>query len=140
VNLTSTLSVVFSCPRASERSTVGTVNPPVRVACRVPQSTRRPHSKLDIMAAAATRSLHSFLALLLLLPAAAAAAALSYETKSIDPGLVVMTLPEPVSGPESLAFDGRGGGPYSGVSDGRILRWQGPLRGWTEFAYNSKHR
>lgn len=51
-----------------------------------------------------------------------------------------MTLPEPVSGPESLAFDGRGGGPYSGVSDGRVLRWQGPLRGWTEFAYNSKHR
>jgi hypothetical protein len=91
-------------------------------------------------AAAATRSLHSFLAFLLLLPAAAAAASSSYETKSIDPGLVVMTLPEPVSGPESLAFDGRGGGPYSGVSDGRILRWQGRLRGWTEFAYNSKHR
>ncbi|EER96671.1 protein STRICTOSIDINE SYNTHASE-LIKE 10 [Sorghum bicolor] len=92
-------------------------------------------------AAAATRSLHSFLVLLiLLLPAAAAAASSSYETKSIDPGLVVMTLPEPVSGPESLAFDGRGGGPYSGVSDGRILRWQGRLRGWTEFAYNSKHK
>ncbi|CAL5088579.1 unnamed protein product [Urochloa decumbens] len=55
-------------------------------------------------------------------------AAVSYETKSMDPGLVVMTLPEPVSGPESLAFDGRGGGPYSGVSDGRILRWDGGLR------------
>ncbi|OEL28091.1 Protein STRICTOSIDINE SYNTHASE-LIKE 10, partial [Dichanthelium oligosanthes] len=63
-----------------------------------------------------------------------------YETKSMDPGLVVMTLPEPVSGPESLAFDGRGGGPYSGVSDGRILQWQGSLRGWTEYAYNSKHK
>ncbi|KAJ1289490.1 hypothetical protein BS78_02G168000 [Paspalum vaginatum] len=79
------------------------------------------------------------LPLILVLPVAAAAES-SYETKSLDPGLVVMTLPEPVSGPESLSFDGRGGGPYSGVSDGRILRWEGGLRGWTEFAYNSKHK
>ncbi|CAL5074562.1 unnamed protein product [Urochloa decumbens] len=94
-------------------------------------------------AAAAARSSRSSLALIpLLLPLVvlSAAAAASYETKSIDPGLVVMTLPEPVSGPESLAFDGRGGGPYSGVSDGRVLRWGGGLRGWTEFAYNSKHK
>ena len=112
----------------------------VTPAC-VPSAVEHEGCKLDMAAAAAaTRSLHSFLALLLLLPAAAAAASSSYETKSIDPGLVVMTLPEPVSGPESLAFDGRGGGPYSGVSDGRILRWQGRLRGWTEFAYNSKHK
>ena len=111
----------------------------VTPAC-VPSAVEHEGCKLDMAAAAAaTRSLHSFLALLLLLPAAAAAASSSYETKSIDPGLVVMTLPEPVSGPESLAFDGRGGGPYSGVS-GRILRWQGRLRGWTEFAYNSKHK
>ncbi|CAN6204320.1 unnamed protein product [Urochloa humidicola] len=99
------------------------------------------------MAAAARSSTHSFsLALLLLLPlllplaVLSAAAAVSYETKSMDPGLVVMTLPEPMSGPESLAFDGRGGGPYSGISDGRVLRWDGGLRGWTEFAYNSKHK
>ncbi|CAL5081212.1 unnamed protein product [Urochloa decumbens] len=94
-------------------------------------------------AAAAARSSRSSLALIpLLLPLVvlSAAAAVSYETKSMDPGLVVMTLPEPVSGPESLAFDGRGGGPYSGVSDGRVLRWDGGLRGWTEFAYNSKHK
>jgi hypothetical protein len=57
-----------------------------------------------------------------------ASAAASYETKSIDPGLVVLTLPVPVTGPESLAFDARGGGPYSGVSDGRILQWRGDLR------------
>jgi hypothetical protein len=69
-----------------------------------------------------------------------AAAAVSFETKSMDPGLVVMALPEPVSGPESLAFDGHGGGPYSGVSDGRVLRWDGGLRGWTVYAYNSKHK
>lgn len=98
------------------------------------------------MAVAAHSSSLSFLALLplLLIPpvvlSAAGVAAVSYETKSMDPGLVVMTLPEPVSGPESLAFDGRGGGPYSGVSDGRVLRWEGGLRGWTEYAYNSKHK
>ena len=114
------------------------------ISVQLPDRGTEPSTKakasFDMAAAAATRSLHSFLVLLLLLPAAAAAASSSYETKSIDPGLVVMTLPEPVTGPESLAFDGRGGGPYSGVSDGRILRWQGRLRGWTEFAYNSKHK
>ncbi|KAL6655925.1 hypothetical protein ACP70R_006751 [Stipagrostis hirtigluma subsp. patula] len=86
----------------------------------------------------------SFLALILLLPVvvlSATAGSSSYQTKSIDrPGLVVMTLPEPVSGPESLAFDAGGGGPYSGVSDGRVVRWRGARRGWAEFAHNYKHR
>uniref|UniRef100_A0A0D3H658 Strictosidine synthase conserved region domain-containing protein n=1 Tax=Oryza barthii TaxID=65489 RepID=A0A0D3H658_9ORYZ len=63
----------------------------------------------------------------------------TYETKSIDPSLAVMMLPAPVTGPESLAFDGRGDGPYTGGSDGRILRWRGGRLGWTEFAYNSRH-
>jgi hypothetical protein len=94
------------------------------------------------MASGPRSSSHSFLALLVLLPLVvlSAAAAVSFETKSMDPGLVVMALPEPVSGPESLAFDGHGGGPYSGVSDGRVLRWDGGLRGWTVYAYNSKHK
>lgn len=70
----------------------------------------------------------------------AAAAAAPYDTKPMDPGLVVMTLPPPVSGPESLAFDGGGHGPYSGVSDGRILRWHGGRQGWAEFAYNHRHK
>jgi hypothetical protein len=83
-----------------------------------------------------------FLALLLppLIVLSAAAAAASYETKPLDPGLIVMPLPQPVSGPESLAFDGRGQGPYSGVSDGRILRWHGGRQGWTQFSYNYKHK
>ncbi|KAE8817362.1 protein STRICTOSIDINE SYNTHASE-LIKE 10-like [Hordeum vulgare] len=34
-----------------------------------------------------------------------------YERKSMDTGLAIMTLPQPLSGPESLAFDRRGGGP-----------------------------
>ncbi|KAF2312782.1 hypothetical protein GH714_040027 [Hevea brasiliensis] len=37
-----------------------------------------------------------------------------------------------VIGPESIAFDCNGKGPYVGVSDGRILKWQGPDQGWAE--------
>ncbi|XP_020685247.1 protein STRICTOSIDINE SYNTHASE-LIKE 10-like isoform X1 [Dendrobium catenatum] len=37
-------------------------------------------------------------------------------------------------GPESLAFDKDGEGPYTGVSDGRILKWQGDDIGWIEFS------
>ncbi|EEF47639.1 strictosidine synthase, putative [Ricinus communis] len=45
-----------------------------------------------------------------------------------------------VLGPESLAFDCNGNGPYAGVSDGRILRWQGQGKGWVEFAITSANR
>lgn len=40
-------------------------------------------------------------------------------------------------GPESLAFDGEGRGPYTGVADGRIMLWNGPDLGWTYFAHTS---
>lgn len=43
-------------------------------------------------------------------------------------------------GPESLAFDASGRGPYTGVADGRIMRWDGPKEGWTEFAHTSPNR
>ncbi|KAG0580938.1 hypothetical protein KC19_4G212000 [Ceratodon purpureus] len=43
-------------------------------------------------------------------------------------------------GPESLAFDSQGRGPYTGVSDGRILRYDGPELGWSTFAYTSRNR
>ncbi|XP_058114229.1 protein STRICTOSIDINE SYNTHASE-LIKE 10-like isoform X2 [Magnolia sinica] len=43
-------------------------------------------------------------------------------------------------GPESIAFDPVGQGPYTGVSDGRVLKWQGAAHGWTEFAVTSPHR
>ncbi|XVF03087.1 hypothetical protein REPUB_Repub04eG0230300 [Reevesia pubescens] len=39
-----------------------------------------------------------------------------------------------VTGPESIAFDCKKEGPYVGVSDGRILKWQGLKLGWNEFA------
>ncbi|KAK6921835.1 Strictosidine synthase, conserved region [Dillenia turbinata] len=43
-------------------------------------------------------------------------------------------------GPESIDFDCKGEGPYTGVSDGRILKWNGPQIGWKEFAIPSYHR
>ncbi|KAJ1274133.1 hypothetical protein BS78_05G039100 [Paspalum vaginatum] len=36
------------------------------------------------------------------------------------------------AGPESVAFDAGGGGPYTGVSDGRVLRWLPAERRWAE--------
>lgn len=43
-------------------------------------------------------------------------------------------------GPESLAFDAHGRGPYTGVADGRIMRWDGAQHGWIEFANTSPNR
>ncbi|ERM93664.1 hypothetical protein AMTRI_Chr03g149580 [Amborella trichopoda] len=43
-----------------------------------------------------------------------------------------------IQGPESLAFDPQGRGPYTGVADGRILFWNG--YSWTEFAVTSPNR
>ncbi|KAL8204538.1 hypothetical protein R6Q57_010161 [Mikania cordata] len=39
-----------------------------------------------------------------------------------------------VFGPESLEFDPSGNGPYSGLADGRIVKWSGEDRGWETFA------
>jgi hypothetical protein len=64
---------------------------------------------------------------------------LSYETTApIDYNQ--LDLPAGVVGPESKAFDCQGKGPYVGVSDGRILKWQGEQLGWTEFAIISAKR
>lgn len=43
-------------------------------------------------------------------------------------------------GPESLAFDGDGEGPYAGVSDGRIMKWNSLENHWMDFAVTSSHR
>ncbi|XXG82526.1 hypothetical protein AAC387_Pa10g0454 [Persea americana] len=43
-----------------------------------------------------------------------------------------------VQGPESMAFDPLGRGPYTGVADGRILFWNG--ESWRDFAYTSPNR
>ncbi|KAF8776124.1 hypothetical protein HU200_003810 [Digitaria exilis] len=44
--------------------------------------------------------------------------------------------PNGVTGAESLAFDRRGQGPYAGVSDGRVLKYDASSRRWATFAYN----
>uniref|UniRef100_A0A803L5K0 Strictosidine synthase conserved region domain-containing protein n=1 Tax=Chenopodium quinoa TaxID=63459 RepID=A0A803L5K0_CHEQI len=44
------------------------------------------------------------------------------------------------TGAESIAFDCEGDGPYVGVSDGRILKWQGHSVGWTVFAITNPKR
>ncbi|XP_027368811.1 protein STRICTOSIDINE SYNTHASE-LIKE 12-like [Abrus precatorius] len=51
-----------------------------------------------------------------------------------------LKLPSPLTGPESIAFDRNGGGPYVGVSDGRILKYAGPNQGFQEYAYTSPNR
>ncbi|XP_044506885.1 protein STRICTOSIDINE SYNTHASE-LIKE 3-like [Mangifera indica] len=43
-----------------------------------------------------------------------------------------------IQGPESIAFDPLGRGPYTGVADGRILFWDGHK--WNDFAYTSNNR
>lgn len=43
-----------------------------------------------------------------------------------------------VQGPESVAFDPLGRGPYTGVADGRVVLWNG--QSWVDFAYTSANR
>uniref|UniRef100_A0A7N0TSY0 Strictosidine synthase conserved region domain-containing protein n=1 Tax=Kalanchoe fedtschenkoi TaxID=63787 RepID=A0A7N0TSY0_KALFE len=43
-------------------------------------------------------------------------------------------------GPESIAFDPAGNGPYTGVADGRILKWTPDAAAWTDFAVTSSNR
>ncbi|CAH9102583.1 unnamed protein product [Cuscuta europaea] len=43
-------------------------------------------------------------------------------------------------GPESFAFDSNGDGPYTGVSDGRIIKWQRNQSRWIDFAVTSPER
>nr|GMD44777.1 protein STRICTOSIDINE SYNTHASE-LIKE 2-like [Ipomoea batatas] len=43
-------------------------------------------------------------------------------------------------GPESFAFDPNGGGPYTGVSDGRIIKWHRNESRWVDFAVTSPER
>ncbi|KAF8378501.1 hypothetical protein HHK36_029843 [Tetracentron sinense] len=51
-----------------------------------------------------------------------------------------LQLPSPVLGPEALAFDRNSEGPYTGVSDGRVLKWKGSSLGFVDFAITSQNR
>jgi len=44
------------------------------------------------------------------------------------------------TGPESFAFDSLGEGPYTSLSDGRIIKWQGDKKIWIDFAVTSPNR
>ncbi|KAL2233572.1 protein STRICTOSIDINE SYNTHASE-LIKE 12 [Sesamum indicum] len=46
----------------------------------------------------------------------------------------------PAVGSESYAFDSHNVGPYTGLSDGRIVKYQGPETGFVEFATTSANR
>ncbi|KAM7257127.1 hypothetical protein ACFE04_012868 [Oxalis oulophora] len=43
-----------------------------------------------------------------------------------------------VQGPESIAFDPQGRGPYTGIADGRVVFWDGEK--WITFAFTSSNR
>ncbi|KAJ9558668.1 hypothetical protein OSB04_013282 [Centaurea solstitialis] len=53
-------------------------------------------------------------------------------------GLGNLEFVDQVFGPESLEFDPLGHGPYTGLADGRIVKWLGEGRGWETFALVSK--
>ncbi|KAA8541116.1 hypothetical protein F0562_025085 [Nyssa sinensis] len=49
-------------------------------------------------------------------------------------------LPLPAPGPESFAFDLAGGGPYTTIADGRIVKYQGPNTGFVEYGISARNR
>ncbi|GMJ09598.1 hypothetical protein like AT3G57030 [Hibiscus trionum] len=63
----------------------------------------------------------------------------SYQQLGVPENYEQMELNEG-SGPESIAFDCKNEGPYVGISDGRILKWQGLNLGWKQFAVTSPNR
>ena len=53
--------------------------------------------------------------------------------RSADADAELLPLDDGAAGPENLVFAGDGnGGPFTGVSDGRVLRWGAAERRWTE--------
>ncbi|XP_060188955.1 protein STRICTOSIDINE SYNTHASE-LIKE 10-like [Lycium barbarum] len=62
---------------------------------------------------------------------------LAFDSQNVLPKSEIMQLKGAV-GPESIAFDRNGEGPYTGVGDGRILKWQGQY--WADYAVTSSQR
>ncbi|CAL5054209.1 unnamed protein product [Urochloa decumbens] len=87
---------------------------------------RRTKSKLPLLASI-------LLAVLLLLPSAAVAKAIdATNTQNMEH-------PDGLVGPESVAFNQHGAGPYVSVSDGRVLKYGGEGNGWTTFSYSPSY-
>ncbi|EEF29794.1 strictosidine synthase, putative [Ricinus communis] len=57
-----------------------------------------------------------------------------------DDSELLLPLARAATGPESFAFDGLGRGPYTGISDGRIIRWEEHEQRWIDFAVTSLYR
>ncbi|XP_056177491.1 protein STRICTOSIDINE SYNTHASE-LIKE 2-like [Syzygium oleosum] len=68
-----------------------------------------------------------------------AIAPIAPEVGAVD-GLELVPMDGGAIGPESFAFDPRGEGPYTGVSDGRIVKWAAGERRWVDFAFASPSR
>lgn len=51
-----------------------------------------------------------------------------------------LQLPSPTVGPEALAFDYLGAGPYASVADGRVLKWLDASSGFVDFTVTSLNR
>ncbi|XP_050238807.1 protein STRICTOSIDINE SYNTHASE-LIKE 11-like [Mercurialis annua] len=45
-----------------------------------------------------------------------------------------------VTGPDSTIFDVRGQGPYTGIADGRIIKYEGPYVGFQDYAFDTPTR
>ncbi|XP_030518783.2 protein STRICTOSIDINE SYNTHASE-LIKE 2-like [Rhodamnia argentea] len=63
----------------------------------------------------------------------------SSEPGTVD-GLELVPMDRGAVGPESFAFDPQGEGPYTGVSDGRVVKWAATERRWVDFAFTSPSR
>lgn len=63
------------------------------------------------------------------------------STDSNDDALQFQVMPiVNAAGPESFAFDVTGEGPFTGVSDGRIIKWNQSERRWTNFSVTTPDR
>ncbi|KAA8541118.1 hypothetical protein F0562_025083 [Nyssa sinensis] len=49
-------------------------------------------------------------------------------------------LPLPAPGPESYAFDSACHGPYTGIADGRIVKYRGPKTGFVDYGFTAPNR
>lgn len=65
-----------------------------------------------------------------------------YLVVAIDPNssFSKIDLPLGATGPESVAMDPNGEGPYVAINDGRVLKYLGPDLGFVDFAYTSSNR
>ncbi|KAJ1260106.1 hypothetical protein BS78_10G206800 [Paspalum vaginatum] len=114
--------------------TRGRAHPLIQIPKRKQRSGDQQSVAMGIMSRLATLAV--LLGIVLLLPAAGAAPVKSNIDASRSQRL---KLPDSLVGPESVAFDGSGTGPYVNISDGRVLKYGGEATSWTTFAYSPSY-